>query len=286
MLYWYIICFYMSSQSWWITLIIHIRKYKQMKQGNVEYTQIRKDIKSIERKMRLTSTLFVFTNYAICIYFAIIQSVYQWKYCDDYEFKTKSSFICIFTDIFQQVYRYFMIALIFVMWCAEYFVYRELTKTMQTALHCIYNMRKKFLKRLLIISMVSLFIFIVPYPLIKYLVVDTDKVAYLESYDKTSISEVYWTMIVVFLINIPLNLYAFMSMMNINFKEYICYIFIGNNMIEELKGASIFLIGKPNIIYEEEVYNESLRTSSEFVSFIVQRHEEFRPDLIVSDLDD
>ena len=57
-------------------------------------------------------------------------------------------------------------------------------------------------------------------------------------------------------------------------------------MIEELKGASIFLIGKPNIIYEEEVYNESLRTSSEFVSFIVRRHEEFRPNLIVSDLDD
>ena len=161
MLYWYIIWFYMSSQSWWITLIIHIRKYKQMNQGNVEYTQIRKDIKSVELKIRWTSALFVFTNYAICIYFAIIQSVYQWKYCEEYEFRTKNSFICIFTDIFQQVYRYLMIVLIFVMWCAEYFVYRELTKTMQTALHSIYNMRKKFLKRLLIISMVSLFIFIV-----------------------------------------------------------------------------------------------------------------------------
>ena len=40
-----------------------------------------------------------------------------------------------------------------------------------------------------------------------------------------------------------------------------CYIFIGNEMIENLKGSSIFLLGSPNIIYQVKVIDEESNSS-------------------------
>ena len=82
-----------------------------------------------------------------------------------------------------------------------------------------------------------------------------------------------------------MNFYAYVTVKNINFKEYISYYFIGNdNMINELQGASIFLIGKPNIVYEE-VFYETNKTGSVYDRQIRERHEEFLPDALVSDVD-
>ena len=55
-------------------------------------------------------------------------------------------------------------------------------------------------------------------------------------------------------------------------------------MINELQGASIFLIGKPNIVYEE-VFYETNKTGSVYDRQIGERHEEFLPDALVSDVD-
>ena len=82
-------------------------------------------------------------------------------------------------------------------------------------------------------------------------IVNFTNVAYLENYDSLSRSEFYMIMIFTLISNFPLNFYAIMTIKNIDFKLYMCYIFLGNQMVDDLQGSSIFLFGCPNIIYED-----------------------------------
>ena len=142
MIYWYIICFHLSNQLWWITLIIHIRKYKQMNQQHLEYKIVRKGIKQIEYRLRRYFFIFIIVNHAICIYFAVIQWTCKWAYAEDKELKTKDDFIWQFTFYSMEVYKPIMLVIIVAMWVSEYFIYKQMIQTMKTGLSKIYNKRK------------------------------------------------------------------------------------------------------------------------------------------------
>ena len=76
-----------------------------------------------------------------------------------------------------------------------------------------------------------------------------------------------------------MNFYAYVTVKNINFKEYISYIYIGLDMLEHLEKASIFLIGKPNIVYEEQFFHDQTITDSEFQALIREKQEDYIPDI-------
>ena len=95
-----------------------------------------------------------------------------------------------------------------------------------------------------------------------YLKINLSDIAYLGNYDSLSQGQFYITMIFTLVSNFPLNFYAIMTIKNIDFKLYMCYIFLGNQMIENLKGSSIFLIGSPKIIYEKRSLGENQESSN------------------------
>ena len=50
-------------------------------------------------------------------------------------------------------------------------------------------------------------------------------------------------------------------------------------MLEHLEKASIFLIGKPNIVYEEQFFHDQTITDSEFQALIREKQEDYIPDI-------
>ena len=66
-----------------------------------------------------------------------------------------------------------------------------------------------------------------------------------------------------------MNFYALMTVKNIDFKLYMCYIFLDNAMINQIKGVSIFLVGEPKITFKEIDHTEHSEESLNFdISFL------------------
>ena len=137
---------------------------------------------------------------------------------------------------------------------------------MKAGLHKFYITKRESIYSLLKISLIWMSSFLVMHLIGSFAIGNFNDVAYLDSQKDSNSAEVYASMLLIFCSNIPLNFYAIMTVKNIDFKLYICYIFLGNEMIDSLKGWSIFLVGRPKIVYEENVLDEDSDSSSSDLS--------------------
>ena len=109
------------------------------------------------------------------------------------------------------------------------------------------------------------------YDVFKYILYDPAQIAYKETYQKKHDIRMYYSIVLAFLSNLPMNFYALMTVKNIDFKLYMCYIFLDNAMIDQIKGTSIFLVGEPKITFKEIPHQENSEESLNFdISFLTR----------------
>ena len=138
---------------------------------------------------------------------------------------------------------------------------------MKTNFHIMYDKKKNDIRFVLIVSVVCLALFFTLYPINKYLFTDPINIAITENYEEND-ENVILVMVFLFVYYLPYSIYALLTVKNIDFKLYMCYIFLGNQMIDKIGGSSIFLVGKPSITYEEiPGFDDSIESLQFDISF-------------------
>ena len=262
--YWYIIWFHFSNQLWWIILVIHLKYYKQMKQLHLEYGHVRSKIKFLEKMFNIPFIAFVIIWHALCFYFMITQAVIEWEYSQGDVLAIKQSVHWSIIKNIKEIMTIVLLSIIGLMLFLEVILYKLLMQHMKTELQKFYIAKKKNLIALLVISMTWLTLFLIFFLIGRYITEYLPILAYIGNYRNLNRGRVYTAMVFTLISNLPLNFYAIQMIKNIDFKLYLCYVFLDNQMIDCLKGCSIFLTGTPNIIYQDRSWDEYRDQSSSF----------------------
>ena len=166
--------------------------------------------------------------HALSLYFMIIQATLQCKQPDISGTKliTDDSVHWKIADYTSESMIILYQWIVFFMLFIEVYLYRLLMNAMKAGLHKFYITKRESIYSLLKISLIWMSSFLIMHLIGSFAIGNFNDVAYLDSQKDSNSAEVYASMLLIFCSNIPLNFYAIMTVKNIDFKLYICYIFL------------------------------------------------------------
>ena len=224
---------------------------------------------------------FIFINIAFCIYFTAVQIIWKCEKLDQKNGIYKEQGFCRFTLNLRLAYFIFILLVVFTLFVSQFFIYNMLVKALRTNLNVMYEKKKQDLRLILIIGLISTSVFVVFQSIIdlEFREQTLYYVNYTKDYKKMNIVTFYALLFLYTVYKLPYYLYAIVTIRNIDFKLYLCYIYLSHNMIESIKGSSIFLVGKPRITYDRVSISDQSSGSLEFdISFMKRMAESVHVD--------